>query len=94
MSLLGTVLGGDIQHTSKRKSGMLSSFPACALSHCSLWVPAVEEEWCERVPTVQPRILSSPDTRVASQESQVTSSLLCQPGGGQAPSQLFYQDCL
>lgn len=74
----------------EQESGMLSSFPACALSHCSLWVPAVEEEWCEHVPAVQPCILPSPDTRVASQESQVTSRPLSQPRGGQAPSQLSH----
>lgn len=83
VSSLGTVLGGDIQHTSEQESGMLSSLPACALSHCSLWVPAVEEEWCECVTTVQPCILPSPDTRVAYQESQVTK-LPAVPAGRRA----------
>lgn len=42
----------------------------------SLFVPAVEEKWCERVPALQPSIIPLSDTGVASQESQVTS---CSP---------------
>lgn len=39
----------------------------------SLYIPAVEEKWCERIPSVQPSVLPPSDTRVASQESQVIS---------------------
>lgn len=39
----------------------------------SLYIPAMEEKWCEHVPSVQPSVLPPPDTRVASQESQVIS---------------------
>lgn len=52
---------------------MLSAQPHARLLLVSLCIAAVEEKWCERVPTVQPSVLPPPDTGVASQESQVTS---------------------
>lgn len=55
---------------------MLPASPRTELLLVFLCVPAVEEKWCECVPTVQPSILPLPDTRVASQESQVTSCSL------------------
>lgn len=54
---------------------MLPANPCTELLLVPLCIPAVEEKWCERVPTVQPRVLPLPDTRVASQENQVTSRL-------------------
>lgn len=54
---------------------MLPAKPHTELLLVSICIPAVEEKWCEHVLAVQPSILPLPDTRVASQESQVTSRL-------------------
>lgn len=55
-----------------REEGRLCSLPELLL--VSLCLPAAEKKGHECVPPVQPSVLPPPDTRVASQESQVTAA--------------------